>query len=111
MKTWHLFWQSDVMSSVFPFTRLVWNSLRRVCFTASRTQITASICMMLGQAVLGRVVLFEMDDPLWNGNLDSGVTQRRIHRDGYIALHKGKTRHVFSRKPEHEDQRVFAELL
>jgi hypothetical protein len=52
-----------------------------------------------------------MDDPLGNGNLDSGLPQRRIHRDGYIALHKGKSRHVFSRKAEHEDERVLAKLL
>jgi hypothetical protein len=58
-----------------------------------------------------RVVLFEMDDPLGNRNLDFGLPQSRIYRDGHIALHKGKSRHVFSRKAQHEDERVFAKLL
>jgi hypothetical protein len=52
-----------------------------------------------------------MDDPLGNGNLDSSLPQSRIRRDGHIALHKGKSRHVFGRKAEHEDERVFAKLL
>jgi hypothetical protein len=61
--------------------------------------------------VLSRIILFEMDDSLGNGNLDSGLPQRRFHRDGHIALHKWKSPHVFSRKAEHEDKRIFAELL
>src|SRR5215831_5626341 len=66
---------------------------------------------MLTQRVLGRVILFEMDDPLGNGNFDSGLPQRCVYRDRHIALHKGELRHVFSREAEYEHKRVFGELL
>ena len=57
------------------------------------------------------IVLFETDDALGIGNLDSGRPKRCVHGHGHIALHKGKSRHIFSGKAEHEDKRVLTELL
>ena len=57
------------------------------------------------------VVLFDVDDPLRNGNFDAGVLQGRVYCDRHIALHEWKPRHVVSRETEYEHERVFAELL
>ena len=57
------------------------------------------------------VVLFETDDALGKGNLDSGRPKRCVHRHGHIALHKRRLRNLLGSKAEHKDKRVFAELL